>query len=130
MRLIIGFYLVGISLFLASGVAAKTTGTDAAARYTGFSITSPTSDQGVRANDGNVTVQLSLQPALQSGHTLILSVSGEGSESTTDSHGLTIGLKHLSRGLHTVTATVVDKEGNDLIKTTSVSFHVLRVGGG
>ena len=41
---------------------------DAAARYTGFSITSPTSDQGVRANDGNVTVHLSLQPVLQSGH--------------------------------------------------------------
>ncbi len=98
--------------------------------YTGFSITSPTNDQGVRANDGNVTVQLSLQPALQSGHTIVLSASGEGSQSTENSSGLTVGLKNLSRGLHTVSAAVVDKDGNKLISTESVSFHVLRVGGG
>jgi len=102
----------------------------AATTYTGFSITSPTNDQGVRANDGNVTVHLSLQPALRSGHTIVLSVSGEGSESTIDSNGLTVQLNNLSRGLHTVTATVVDKDGNDLITTGPVSFHVLRVGGG
>ena len=101
-----------------------------ASGYKDFSITSPTSDQGVRANDGNVTVQLSLQPALQSGHTIVLSVGGEGSESTVNSSGLTVGLKNLSRGLHTVSATVVDKDGNNLIKTEPVSFHVLRVGGG
>ena len=47
--------------------AAAATQGDAIVAYTGFSITSPTSDQGVRANDGNVTVHLSLQPALQIG---------------------------------------------------------------
>ena len=100
------------------------------AGYTGFSITSPTDDQGVRANDGNVTVHLSLKPALQSGHLIVLSVAGEGSESTTNSSGLSVDLKNLSRGLHTVTGRVVDEDGNDLIKTEPVSFHVLRVGGG
>jgi hypothetical protein len=35
----------------------------------------------------------------------------------------------MSRGLHTISATVVDKDGNELIKTETVSFHVLRVGG-
>lgn len=110
--------------------AAYSQESDAEVRYTGFSITSPTNDQGVRANDGNVTVHLSLQPVLQSDHTIILNVSGEGSKTTIDSHGLTIRLNNLSRGLHTINATVVDKNGNDLIKTESVSFHVLRVGGG
>jgi len=100
------------------------------AGYTGFSITSPTDDQGVRANDGNVTVQLSLKPALRSGHMIVLSVAGEGSESTIDSSGLSVDLKNLSRGLHTVTAGVVDEDGNKLITTAPVSFHVLRVGGG
>jgi len=101
-----------------------------AGSYTGFSITNPTNDQGVRANNGNVTVQLALQPALQSGHTIVLNVSGEGGESTTNSSGLTVRLKNLSRGLHTVTSSDVDKDGNKLIKTEPVSFHVLRVGGG
>ena len=101
-----------------------------ASGYKNFSITSPTNDQGVRANDGNVSVKLSIQPALQSGHTIVLNVSGEGSQSTVNGGGLTVGLKNLSRGLQTVSATVVDQDGNKLITTESVSFHVLRVGGG
>ena len=109
--------------------AAETLG-DATVAYTGFSITSPTSDQGVRANDGNVTVHLSLKPALQSGHSIILNVDGEDGESTNSSNGLMIELNNLSRGQHTVMATVVDEDGNALIKTSPVSFQVLRVTGG
>ena len=101
-----------------------------AGSYTGFSITNPTNDQGVRANDGNVTIHLSLQPALRSGHMIVLNVEGEGSKSSKTTSGLTIELNNMSRGLHTVTATVVDKDGNGLVKTEPVSFLVLRVGGG
>ena len=103
---------------------------DAAVAYTEFSITSPTSDQGVRANDGNVTVHLSLQPALQSGHLIVLNIDGEDGESTNSGSGLMIELNNLSRGQHTVMATVVDEDGKVLIKTEPVSFHVLRVAGG
>ena len=110
-------------------VAAATQG-DATVAYTEFSITSPTSDQGVRANDGNVTIDLSLQPALQSGHMIFLNVDGEDGESTNSSSGLMIELNNLSRGQHTVMATVVDEEGTALIKTEPVSFQVLRVAGG
>ena len=97
------------------------------AAYTGFSITSPTSDQGVRANNGNITIHLSLQPALQSGHTIVLNVDGEDGESSHTSSGMLIGLNNMSRGLHTVWATVIDAEGNALIKAEPVSFYVLRV---
>ena len=100
-----------------------------AGSYTGFSITNPTNDQGVRANDGNVTIHMSLQPALQSGHMIVLNVDGEDGKSSNATSGLTMELKNMSRGLHTVIAKVVDENGNDLIKTEPVSFHVLRVGG-
>jgi hypothetical protein len=100
-----------------------------AGSYTGFSITNPTNDQGVRANDGNVTIHMSLQPALRSGHVIVLNVEGEDGKSSKTTSGLTIELKKMPRGLHTVTATVVDKDGKGLIKTEPVSFHVLRVGG-
>jgi hypothetical protein len=109
--------------------AAETQG-DATVAYTGFTITSPTSDQGVRANDGNVTVHLSLKPALQSGHSIVLNVDGEDGESTNSSSGLMIELNNLSRGQHTVVATVVDEDGKALIKTEPVTFQVLRVAGG
>ena len=110
-------------------VAAVTQG-DATVAYTEFSITSPIIDQGVRANDGNVTIHLSLQPALQSGHMIILNVDGEDGESTNSSSGLMIELNNLSRGQHTVMATAVDEDGKVLIKTEPVSFQVLRVAGG
>ncbi len=100
------------------------------AGYTGFSITSPTDDQGVRANDGSVTIHMSIQPALQSGHMIVLKVDGEDGKSSNATSGLTMELKNMSRGLHPIIATVVDKDGNKLIKTEQVSFHVLRVGGG
>lgn len=103
--------------------------TASAGSYTGFSITNPTNDQGVRANDGNVTIHMSIQPALQSGHMIVLNVDGEDGKSSKTSSNLTMELENMSRGLHTITATVVDKDGNDLIKTEAVSFHVLRVGG-
>ena len=103
---------------------------DVTVAYTEFSIISPTSDQGVRANDGSVTVHLSLQPVLQSDHMIVLNVDGEDGESTNSSSGLIIELNNLSRGQHTVMATVVDEDGNALIKTAPVSFQVLRVAGG
>ena len=103
--------------------------TASAGSYTEFSITNPTSDQGVRANDGNVTIHMSLQPALKSGHMIVLNVDGEDGKSSNATSVLTMELENMSRGLHTVIATVVDKDGNDLIKKGSVRFNVLRVGG-
>jgi len=99
---------------------------EASASYSEFSIVSPDSGEGVRANDGNVTVSLALQPELMAGHTVVLNVDGEDGEQVT-SGGRSIGLSNLSRGLHTVEATVVDAQGNALIQTGPVSFNVLRV---
>jgi hypothetical protein len=79
---------------------------------------------------GRLDLDVSFQPALQSGHMIVLNVDGENGESSSATSGLTMELKNMSRGLHTIIATVVDKDGNDLIKTEPVSFHVLRVGGG
>lgn len=53
-----------------------------AGSYTGFSITNPTNEQGVRAYDGNVTIQMSLQPGLRSGHMIVLNVGGEDGKTT------------------------------------------------
>jgi hypothetical protein len=100
---------------------------DATSSYTEFTIISPTSEQAVRANDGNVTVQLSLQPELMTGHTIALKIDGEDGVAINTGDGLTVELSNLSRGLHSVEATVLDPEGNELIQTGAVSFNVLRV---
>jgi len=103
---------------------------DVRATYSEFTIVSPTSNQGVRANDGNVTVSLSLRPKLMPGHTVMLNVDGEDGEQSRTGDGLSIALSNLSRGLHTVEATVVDAQGHAVIHTEPVSFNVLRVAAG
>jgi hypothetical protein len=100
------------------------------AAYTAFSIVSPASEEGVRANDGKVSVQLSLQPQLMAGHSIILTVDGEDGEAVKTGGGLIVALSNLSRGRHTVEARVVDGSGKALIQTGPVGFFVLRVAGG
>ena len=95
--------------------------------YAKFNILSPTSDEGVRANNGNVTIRLSLQPALVSGHTIVLKVDGEDGKSINTGDGMAIELLNLSRGRHSVEATVIDDEGSELIQAGPVGFWVLRV---
>jgi hypothetical protein len=99
---------------------------DVTSSYTEFTIVSPASEEAVRANDGNVTVQLSLQPGLITGHTIALKIDGEDGKETSAGDGLAIELSNLSRGLHSVEATVVDEQGNVMIHAGPVSFHVLR----
>ena len=104
----------------------------AAPEYTSFEIVNPTSEEELRANDGNITVQLSLQPELKSGHLIKLTIDGEDGEAIKSGSGMTVVLKNLSRGHHTVEAQVVDDADKVLIQTGAVGFNVLRaaVGGG
>ena len=103
---------------------------DIATAYTQFGIVSPGSGQEIRANDGNVTVGMLLQPELRPGHRIKLSVDGEDGRIVNTTDSMTYQLTNLSRGLHTVAATVIDAEGNVLAKAGSVSFHVLRAASG
>ena len=98
--------------------------------YTELTVVSPQADEGVRANDGNVMVRLSLEPGLQPSHRFQLTVSGEDGESVMTSDQPLLQLRNLSRGRHTIKAIVLDDKGNSLIEATPVSFNVLRFAGG
>jgi hypothetical protein len=98
--------------------------------YTAFTIVSPGSEADVRSNNGNVMVQLSLQPELSAGHTITLKVDGEDGDKVKAGNQMSVELVNLSRGRHTVAAEVIDAQGKVLIKSESVSFNVLRVAAG
>ena len=95
--------------------------------YASFSIVSPASEEAVRANDGNITIQMELEPGLLPGHTIKLKVDGEDGKDLNPVDGTSIQLESMSRGRHTVEASVVDDAGKVLIQTEPVSFQVLRV---
>lgn len=98
-----------------------------AVAYASLSIVSPASGESVRANDGNVTIRMKLEPGLAPGHTIKLKVDGEDGKDMSAVDGTSIRLVSMSRGRHTVEAMVVDDEGNVLIQTEPVSFNVLRI---
>lgn len=97
------------------------------APYSLFTIISPASEEAVRANDGNVTIHLMLQPGLAPGHSIKLKVDGEDGKDMNIVDTTTIELVNMSRGRHAVEARVVDDKGKELIQTDPVSFDVLRV---
>jgi hypothetical protein len=91
--------------------------------YSELRITSPIDDSAIRNNAGNITVNVSLTPGLQSGHTLVLLVDGaKKGESATGS----FALSNLDRGSHSLTAQVVDKDGTAIISSTAVTVHLQR----
>ena len=102
-------------------------GTKSAPSYARFAIVEPANGQSVRANDGNVKVGLSLQPALVPGHSIELIVDGEDGGKTLSGASLNFNLSDLPRGLHTLVARVKNGRGEKLVEAGPVSFHVLRV---
>lgn len=88
--------------------------------YESFTVTSPENGAGIRSNNGNVSISLSLEPALNPGHKIIVLMDGK--EIGT---GLSVSLQNVDRGTHSISAKVVDGNGKSLISTTS-SFSILR----
>ncbi len=95
--------------------------------YTSLAIVQPAEDEAVRANNGNVSVKLDLDPSLQEGHSIALDLNGHRIATRTNTHFV---LENVPRGTHTLQATVLDDQGRELIKANQVSFHVKRHGAG
>jgi len=94
------------------------------APYTQFAIVSPTDDQAVRSNGGEVSVSISVDPGLHAKHAIVVTVDGQpiGKGSSTS-----LTLQNLPRGTHTVQAAVVDDKGKEIVRSKTITFHVLRV---
>jgi len=91
--------------------------------YSKLEFLAPKVDQGIRANNGDVSVIVSIQPPLKEGHSIVFSIDGKDQEKGTSR---TKNFSNLDRGGHTVGVKIIDNEGKTL-KSSSVAFSVLRV---
>lgn len=98
--------------------------------YDRLDIAAPSQGQSVRANNGEVSVSLAMQPALVPGHTIELSVSGEDGQNVYTGTGTRFDLTELSRGEHTVVARIRNGRGEQVMESPAISFFVLRVAAG
>ena len=94
-----------------------------AGKYTSLSIVAPKGGQAIRANDGDVTLMLSIQPKLQKGHSIVVFLDGKQVSNGTSR---AVNLTALDRGLHQVHAEIRDAYKTTLMSSPSVSFTVLR----
>jgi hypothetical protein len=95
--------------------------------YSKVAIVRPKNDEAVRANDGNVEVEIALEPAFDPklGHVFIANLDGApfGAPQTEP----LFRLLNVDRGTHNLRVEVKDSEGNTVGDTGSIVFHVLRV---
>ena len=93
-----------------------------AAAYRSLAITSPANDQGLRSNNGDFNISVSLSPPLKPGHRIIITLDGREIANGVSARAT---VKNADRGAHSLGARVVDAAGRTLISTSS-SFHLLR----
>lgn len=92
--------------------------------YQSFAIVSPANNATIRNNAGNISISLSLLPALdtKNNHRIIIYLDGQVAISATTE--LMVQLANISRGNHTLSAKVIDEKGKQLIisKTTTINM--------
>jgi hypothetical protein len=91
--------------------------------YTKFSILAPKNKQAIRANDGDVTVMLSLKPKLLPEHTLSVFLDGK---QMAEGDLRMVNLTNLDRGKHKVYAIIKGKKGKKVSKSKEIVFTVIR----
>lgn len=91
--------------------------------YQSLVITSPSNNQSIRANNGDINVSLSLSPALKSGDQIRLFMDGAQVYSGTNTQ---ITLHNIDRGTHTLYAVVESQNGSVAIRSAGISFSLQR----
>ena len=94
--------------------------------YTKFKISNPSHDESFRDNLGNVSLQLSVSPDLQTNHGHQFKVEFDGKLLAESWSSSTIGFSNIDRGTHTLKAFIVDKSGKRLKSSDTVTFHLQR----
>jgi Domain of unknown function (DUF4124) len=101
----------------------KTTAKAAAATYQSIQISSPVNEHTFTGTGGQVSVSVQVNPALQSGDSVHLTMDGQA-VSTPNSVATSFALKDVSRGAHTLVASVLSRDGQTLIQSTTVTFFI------
>ena len=93
--------------------------------YKDVAIRVPANEESISANDGNLTVNVSVTPALQTkkGHQVALFLDGKEMARGTDTQ---LQLSNIDRGTHKLTAAVIDENGSEIKRSDTIQFTIHR----
>lgn len=89
-------------------------------------IASPQDDEAVRANAGDLTVNLQIRPALSQKRGDMIQLRMDGRPYGEPHSGLSFNLTNVDRGTHTLAAVVMNANGEVIAESPSIKFHLLR----
>ncbi len=94
-----------------------------ASAYRSLNITSPHPEQTIWSAGVSLSVSVTIDPPLQSGHALVVSL--DGSEKA---RGISasLAIADVYPGTHSVSVAVADQQGNTLISSPTVTFYLHR----
>lgn len=104
-----------------AGNAPEDTDTDRAAPYESLAIVQPTPDQVFFGADATVLAAAELGGTLRPDHTVVFFVNGNRRPAGA---GLSLELQNLDRGSHFLRAAVLDQNGDPVITSQQITFHV------
>ena len=93
--------------------------------YKKLTIISPKDNEGIRDNAGNVTISVSMEPALDTdaGDHLILHMDGK---KEAESNEMQFSLNNVDRGNHQFIVALEDKDGMELKRSTPITVTIQR----
>lgn len=89
--------------------------------YASLAIVQPTPDQVFFAADATIVVAAELGGTLQPDHTVVFFVNGNRRPAGS---GLSLELQNLERGTHFLRASVLDQNGEPVITSQQITFHI------
>jgi len=89
--------------------------------YTAFGITTPQPEQTIWYTGEKISVAVSLDPQLQPGHKVLITMDGK---EVASGAAMSFPLGQIDRGSHSLSADVLDRDGTVLISTGPVTFFL------
>lgn len=89
-------------------------------------IIAPADDESIWVNNGNVTVSLIVEPQLDAERGDLIVLNLNGADVGVAQPSTSFQLTNLSRGTHSVSATIIDSNGMALTTSETITFHLHR----
>lgn len=93
-------------------------------KYQSVAITRPTDEQTIRENIANVSVAISLQPGLQTGHGHQLQLLFDGQGVKEPGRKTSFTLPAVDRGAHTLQTVILESNGRVVTRSAISTFFV------
>jgi hypothetical protein len=105
-----------------SSPASQESDSDTGPPYTVLDVISPEPEQTLSNIGGEMTLELAVSPALRAPHSIGVIYDGQRLEPS--SRSLSITITEVYRGEHTIQAVILDADGEELMRSTPVTFFV------